>query len=253
MKRQQPNPLPSPLVISLTSYPRRFENLHLTLKCLLSQTIRPDRVILWIAENELHLLPKNVTRLKKRGLEIHVTHDIKSYKKILPTLDLCPDAYIATADDDLYYPPDWLKDLVEGTGEAVIACHRAHEITFFQTGGFRPYAEWNVDIKKRGIYPMIFPTAGAGALYPPGILSHSAMERQMGLELCPHGDDIWLYWIGTRNGAKYRTVGEWRMLVEWPGSQGEALWFENVRGRNDEQIRKMVDYFGYPTKLPETP
>ena len=41
--------LPAPLIVSLTSYPVRFKTLPKTLKCLLNQSIIPDKIILWIA------------------------------------------------------------------------------------------------------------------------------------------------------------------------------------------------------------
>ena len=46
----RPHGLPVPLIISLTSFPARYDTLHLTLKSLMGQSVRPDRVILWLAE-----------------------------------------------------------------------------------------------------------------------------------------------------------------------------------------------------------
>jgi hypothetical protein len=65
--------------------------------------------------------------------------------------------------------------------------------------------------------------------------------------LCPQGDDTWLYWIGRRNGARYKTVGKYRDLMVWSGSQVTALWRYNIkRGGNDEQIRNIAQKYGYP-------
>lgn len=41
-----------PLIVSLTSYSLRFKKLHLTLKCLLNQSIEPDKIILWISYDD---------------------------------------------------------------------------------------------------------------------------------------------------------------------------------------------------------
>ena len=49
--------LPSELIVSLTSYPPRFKTLHLTIKSLLDQTVRPDRIILWIGRGAMDLIP----------------------------------------------------------------------------------------------------------------------------------------------------------------------------------------------------
>src|SRR5688500_19351966 len=69
------------LAVSLTSFPPRFDSLHLTLACLLDQSIRPDRVILWIAHQDMERLPVAVTSLEDRGLEIRECDDLRSYKK----------------------------------------------------------------------------------------------------------------------------------------------------------------------------
>jgi hypothetical protein len=107
--RPCPHGLPGPLIISLTSYPARFSSLHLVLRALLSQSVAADRVILWLDPGDEDLLPR-AARLP--GLEIRTCPNWRSYKKIVPTLLEAPEAYIVTADDDIYYRPDWLAGLV---------------------------------------------------------------------------------------------------------------------------------------------
>ncbi len=46
-----------------------------------------------------------------KGLTIDWCEDIKSYKKLIPTLKKYPDAIIVTADDDLIYDNKWLEQL----------------------------------------------------------------------------------------------------------------------------------------------
>ena len=111
--RHKPHWLPGRLVVSLTSYPKRFKGLATTLKTLLSQEVRPDFVVLWIYKDDAHLLPPNVLRLRSKGLSIRIVDvDMRSYLKLVPALAEFDDAYIVTADDDIYYPRDWLSMLV---------------------------------------------------------------------------------------------------------------------------------------------
>src|SRR5690554_2891317 len=86
--------LDAPLIVSVTSYPKRFDVLSLTLMCLLKQTIRPDMVILWVAEDDLKQLPEDVLSMQMQGLKICQTEDIRSYKKLIPALQEMPNAYI---------------------------------------------------------------------------------------------------------------------------------------------------------------
>jgi protein O-GlcNAc transferase len=104
--------LPSKLIVSLTSYPPRFGKLHLTLKCLVNQTVKPDVVVLWIAHQDMNMLPEAVLKYERQGLiSINACNDYKVYKKIIPTLKSFPEAFIVTPDVDLYYPKWWLDTL----------------------------------------------------------------------------------------------------------------------------------------------
>lgn len=250
----RPHRLPAPLIVSVTSYPPRFSTLSLTLHSLLRQSVQADRTILWIAHADMSLLPSDVTDLKVAGLEIRATEDIKSYKKVIPALDAFPQAFICTADDDIYYWPTWLERLVEEqlietvkTKDRVVTCHRAHEIALDERGDIRPYEFWRQDVFQQATSILLFPTGMGGVLYPPGTLMHSATDREAAFTLCPNNDDIWLYWIGRRNGATYKTVGRSREFPLWRGSQHDSLFHVNVELKaNDNQIRNLTERYGKP-------
>ena len=243
--------LPGKLVVSLTSHPRQFRTLSLTLNALLEQTVKADRTILWVTPGDKHLLPKDVLDFQDAGLEIGTAEDLRSYMKILPALDAFPDAFICTADDDTYYWPTWLQELVDGynCSDPAVTCHRAHGITVDAHGRLKPYGQWLRHVRPRGRAMHLFPTGCMGVLYPPGTLVHNAEDRAAALERCPMADDIWLYWMGQRNGAHYKTVGRRRRQVTWPGSQQTALWSFNVNGGNDLQIQQIAEKYGYPPIL----
>jgi hypothetical protein len=243
--------LPGGLIVSLTSHPRRFRTLALTLRSLLLQTVQADRTILWVTQGDKRLLPVDVLRLQDAGLEIRTAEDFRSYMKILPALDAFPDAFICTADDDTYYWPTWLQELADGYDlkDPTVACHRANGIAFDAQGNLRPYTQWQRHVRPRGKALHLFPTGCLGVLYPPGTLTHNADDRRAALERCPLADDVWLYWIGQRNGAQYKTVARRRPHVTWPGSQRFSLWSYNARGGNDLQIRHIAEKYGYPPIL----
>lgn len=241
----RPHGLPGEMIVSLASYRPRFATLSKTLRSLLAQTVRADRTILWVPEEDRPELPADVLSLEERGLEIRTSRNLRSYGKIIPALENWPDAYIVTADDDLYYEPTWLETLVGGAvpGEHVIVCRRAHRPK--QNGsGFEPYAEWDWDVVTNGeVRDDLFPTGGAGALYPPRSLSPDVLDEATFMSICPTADDIWLYWMGRRAGSKVRQVGGGFAQVTWPGSQEESLLSVNVQGGNDAQLRAVVSKF----------
>ena len=92
------------LIVSLTSFPQRMYDVHYCLYSLLTQQLKPDKLILWLAEsqfpNKEKDIPQKVLSLKENGLEIRWCEDMGAYKKLLPSLKEYPDDIIVTADDD---------------------------------------------------------------------------------------------------------------------------------------------------------
>lgn len=245
----KPHSLPGPLVVSLTSYPPRFPTLYPTLICLLTQSVRPDHVILWIADKDMALLPAKVRALGKYGLDIRAARDTGPYKKIIPAIEAFPEAFIVTADDDIDYDAHWLRDLVDyWDGDANhIVFHRGHEMKLRDDGRPDRYVDWRFCIDGPRHSALIFPTGAGGVLYPPGSLSPDVTNEAEFTSLCRRADDIWLYWMGRRAGSSYlKTPGRTEVL-HGLDSQDVALTHENVQGgANDQYIAQMIAQYGWP-------
>ena len=238
----------SGVVVSLTSYPPRFGTLHLTLKSLLSQSFVPDRIVLWIAHADMALLPAAVTDLQRAGLEIIACDDIKSYKKMIPLLRQGTDAAIVTADDDVYYWRDWLKQLVQARspGKLEVVCHRMHRIRLNADGLPVPYNEWDFETSNAESSPLNFPTGIGGVLYPAKVFSPEVLDEHAFMTLCPRGDDIWFWWMASASGATFKRVPEVTEVHCWDGTQEVALWKDNIGATfNDNQIRAMIGAYGF--------
>lgn len=236
--------LPAPLIVSLTSYPARFPRLHLVLRELLSQTVRPDQVILWLDEGDQYLLPPEVLTLS--GLTIATCPNWRCYKKLIPTLAGNPGAYIVTADDDVYYTGDWLAGLV-GAAQGGVACRRAHRITLDRAGLPLCYEDWqrNIDAPERS--HLVFPTGVGGVIYAPGVFHPDVCDADLFQRLAPGSDDLWLYWMHRMQGSKPCKIGGRFRIVEWPETQRQNLRSTNLAGDgNDRAIAALVDRYGFP-------
>ena len=247
--KAKPHSLPSPLIVSLTSYPARFSKLPLTLKCLLAQSMSADRIILWIAHQDKIALTPSILALQKEGLEIAYCDDLRSYKKIIPTLQNYPDSFIVTADDDVYYWPTWLEELVNSYqmgGDSVI-CHRVHRTRLGGDGFLLPYEKWEFDSQSTDASSLNFQTGVGGVLYPPNAFHADVMNSEMFMNLCPLADDIWLYWMMRLNGMMARKATESRAICCWADTQQTAIFHNNVAGGgNSKSITAMVGAFGFP-------
>jgi hypothetical protein len=241
--------LPQELIVSLTSYPARFPTLHLTLGCLLDQSVRPDRVILWLAHDDMGLVPPEVRKLEDRGLEIRSCDDLRSFKKLVPALECFPAASIVTADDDLYFRRDWLAFLVTHARahSDVIGYHRGHRLVRSEGGRLPRYSERQSDVQDQAARrpsPDVLPTTGAGVIFPPRSLAACAVDRELFQRLCAHGDDLWFHWCARMQGTLSAKVGPRMGLHTWQGSQAATLWSENSQGRNDRMIAALRSEFG---------
>ena len=98
---------PNELIVSLTSFPQRMYEIHYTIYSLLNQTVKPEKLLLWLAKEQFPNLekdiPESVLALQKNGLTICWTENTYSYKKLVPTIEKYPNHTIITADDDIFY------------------------------------------------------------------------------------------------------------------------------------------------------
>jgi hypothetical protein len=217
------------------------------LRSLLAQSVQPDSLLLWIARADFPLLPDDVIRLQSDGLVIRTCEDLKSYKKIIPALESGGDDFLVIADDDVYYPRNWLREIVGAyrPDEKEVLCGRAHRIMLDSRGMPLPYAQWKGEVPPGEPSNLLFPTGVGGVLYSPGIFHPDVTRTELFLRLCPTADDIWLYWMAALNGARFRKVGPQKQFVGWLDSQSVALFLINSES-NDVQIANMISQYGIP-------
>ena len=244
---QKPHGLPAPLVVSVTSYPPRFKALEPTLQCLLTQTMRPDRVVLWLAPADQDSLPERIRALVSRGLEIRIAADTGSFKKLLPALEAFPDAFIVTVDDDFYYFPDWLERLVsawDGSDKNVVGLQGYYAMLGLD-GMLTPSATWR-QYPPAATLSWFMPIGEGGVLYPPGIMHADVQDADLAQRLAPQADDLWFYWMARRNGAYHTEVpGGWRK-VNWPHSQAIGLCkAADLDAKDDARLRSLVARYGW--------
>ena len=66
------------VIASMTSFPARIEYVHIALKSLMTQSYKPDRIVLWLAEEQFpeHHLPQQLLTLQDYGLESNWCADV---------------------------------------------------------------------------------------------------------------------------------------------------------------------------------
>lgn len=239
-----------PVYVSLTSYPSRIQTISQTINSLLKQTVKADKIIIWLAKeqfpNKEKDLPQDLLDLTKIGLEIEWCTDIKSYKKLIPALKKYPDAIVVTADDDILYSRGWLEIMLKSylKNPTKIHCHRAHMIRF-DDGNIVPYRQWQQNIRSNSTLYNGFPTSGAGILFPPHCLHSDVFDVAKFMHLCPNADDIWFWAMAVKNNTPIKVVENNISKLRFvEGTQEQALWHKNViGGQNDVQLRNVLNEY----------
>lgn len=230
-------------VVSLTTYGKRLNSVHLPIESIAMGTMLPSRLILWLDdEKAFNDRPETLRRLEARGLEVKLTRNFGPHTKYYPYLESNEDLDVplVTADDDTLYPRSWLKGLAEAfrNDPTVVSCYRAHVITLAESG-FANYVTWP---RCRTAMPGIhnFATGVSGVIYPTGLQRQIKAAGLGFLEVCPKADDVWLHVQALRGRFKIKQLRAWEQSFPvLPGTQDTGLVQENVHGsQNDIQIQK---------------
>lgn len=243
------------VVVSLTSYGERIYDVCLAIESIMQGTMLPNRIVLWLGEEEFKdkTLPITLQNQIKRGLEIRYTVDIKSYKKLIPSLREYPESVIITIDDDAMYNYDFVENLVNSyrSNPTMIHANRLYRIPYDKNETFQSYLKWKPitgnDIKDSFAY---FFTGGGGVLYPPHSLDPSVFDEKTFMSICRYADDVWFNAMAIMKGTKVHKSythdqrgDEYTIIYS---SQTNRLSAENNNPnncRNDIQIKAVFDKF----------
>ena len=250
------SPRAEKIIVSFTSYKPRINDVKYTIYSLLNQTFAPDKLILWLDEDSFpqreENLPQDLLELRNFGLTIDWCENLRPYKKLIPALEKYPDDIIVTADDDIFYRPDWLKILYDEhlkSPDCLIA-HRAHRIRLDAQGNLFPYLKWIMAEKSfTPCYENFFTGAG-GVLYKKKFFHEDILRRDIFMEVSPNNDDIWFWAMAVLNGTKIKipSKGQRYLIYDDIDMQRgeETLWSKNKNG-NDVQLKQVIER--YPALL----
>lgn len=201
------------LIVSLTSYPARIQTVHYTINTLLRQSLKPDKLILWLAKEQFPRgeadLPEELLRLKNLGLDIEWCEDLGPYKKLIPALEKYLDDIIVTADDDVYYEEDMLSSLYTAYKQnpSNIYVRRTVKIEL-QKDCLCPVSTRKY-LYKHETEPTYFNQlmGGSGCLYPPHSLYKDISDIEQIKKLLKYHDDVYYWAMAVLNRTKIQVVG----------------------------------------------
>jgi hypothetical protein len=247
-------------IVSLTSYKGRLTGTApYAIISILNQNVKPDKVVLWVGHQDKENVPEIIHDLTQKGLEICFCDDVKAYTKLVYSLEAYPADYIITADDDIYYPENWLEQILDEhkKNPQKIICNRAHAIRVDENHSLLPYNKWDSFINPHEVVhrpQSVFPEGVGGILYPPNALHKDVTNKELFMKLSPHNDDIWYWAMAVMNkenfsdGSPYAVVENGYAEVQSIDPDYETgeygLWQYNIlQNENDEQFKAVIAYY----------
>lgn len=241
----------SNVIISLTSYPARIGTIHLTILTLLNQTVKPEKVILWLANEQFPNgekdLPSKLIELKDKGLTILFCDDLRPHKKYYYTMMENPDSYVITVDDDIFYPEN-LVELLMSTSDKypdTVVCTWGHEFIPDENGDVYSADKWKYSADGTCPSYSLIPTGVGGVLYPPHCLSKEVFDKETIKECCLNADDLWLKAMALLNNKKAVRVNRpAKVYFSILKTQKTGLFYSNaLEDRNSVAWRNIVDKY----------
>lgn len=239
-----------PVVVSLTTYPERFDSIKETLKSLLCQTVIPYKIVVWLGSDCKNYSINEIFENEIRaGIEFKEdkNKNIYSHKKYYYSMQYYSNYPIILVDDDLIYPTNMIESLwkMHRQHPNCIIARRVHKIKWDSNDCIAPYTEWNGSHKEynKKIYGYFF-TSGAGTLFPKSYYKKEIFNLDEINTLTPFADDVWLNFMAYKFKIPLVLIKNGiPMPATVKGSQNSALAYENYgNNRNDIYIKNMIQY-----------
>lgn len=230
----------APVIISITSDSSGLKDLPKTVYSLLSQYVKPDRIILWLSNEYENLtnLPYELTQFIKNGLEIRFTDECGVYTNFLSAFREFSNSIIVTAKDNIYYKSDWLDKLYMS--------YAAHPEDIHVHNALRAELKDNAVIcnaqkivsEEEARFDNI-PLGEGGILYPPNCFSSEAFRSDIFLKTTPQIDNLWFWVMALVKNRKIRVVKEHIRKF----SHTNVRKTEYTNSEYDEQLSNLMRYY----------
>ena len=255
------------LILSVTSFPGRVPTLNQVIDSILMNTYLPDLIALNLYINDFPNKEDDLPEKLKSFLDEEIfeinwcNKDLKSYSKLLPTLEKYGfNNDIITIDDDVIYPINFISTFIKTKSKNTILCYRARKMRIRQRK-FSPYNKSNLIFYNLSLKPdfsFLF-TAVGGIFYPAKSLKHNVLNYQLISDFFYHQDDIWFWINAISNGNKVKVIGldnkpmtkkdYKKNFITIKSTQSVSLWSYNRRGGNDIALSNALILYPQLNKL----
>ena len=237
------------LVVSFTSFPARIDNVWQVVECMLRQTIKPDKIVLWLSKEQfpdVNSLPETLRERIEDVFEVRfVDGDIRSHKKYYYAAKEFRDKMVFLIDDDIYYPTDIIEKSLKvfQDNKKTVVCNYGRKITFDQSGKHLPYSAWRDDINHTDGTDLFLGTGG-GTLLRFSDLYPDITDINLALSLTPTADDIWINTMIRLANLKVIPVSNGFFLPIEEENKQSLMSVNLGQSMNDQQLNAIESKYG---------
>ena len=247
------------VIVSLTSFPARINNVWMVIDSICRQDMRPQSINLYLCEKEFQekTIPTNLKKYIRYGLKVcWVKEEIKPHLKYYYALKDNPHKYVITIDDDIYYRNDLVSRLWEMSqlNKGAVCANRATKI-LNDTFECMRYNLWGSGQDEPiGVSFNYLALGTCGVIYPPELLRNSDLFDLESIKRnCLKADDLWLKCHEILNKILVATGDFYSQSIEIMGSQKISLRSTNCNDTetsgNDIQWNNLDREYGLINNL----
>jgi GR25 family glycosyltransferase involved in LPS biosynthesis len=155
-------------------------------RSILDGSVRPDRIVLYLASELEGKLPQELQSLIAAGLEVRFREDVGPHTKWFYAIQEFPDSCVIVIDDDQIYHPDLVRSLCKE--------HDRYPDKFISN--FIIDSAF-IDICASSCYRFYLPQSWSGYILPPNALTtlfhDDVLNKELFKQLTPFYDSVWLW------------------------------------------------------------
>ena len=236
------------IIVSLTSFPSRIDNVWQVIVCMLNQTLPPKGIVLWLSKEQFptkESIPQSLKNLEGKVFRIRlVDGDIRSHKKYYYAFQEFKDELLFLIDDDIYYPTDLLEKAWNAHLQYPnsIICNYGYHMTYNDEGLLEKYKNWKVCYNHSDDTDLFF-GSGGGTLIHSSSLYKDTTNLELALKLTPNADDVWLNAMVRLSGMRIHMLRHGSFLPIVLKDDVRLTKINNGYSQNDVQIAAVDNYY----------
>lgn len=239
------------IIVSMTTIPSRKERLKENIFSILNQSVSFDKLVINIDDNlskDDYKWYKKFAKISDKIIFNKASAKWRSCNKLLPTLLLFPDDVIITIDDDVYYPVDCFKYLLEQHTKTpgYIVSHEVNPILI--ENNFITYLN-SYDIKVNqfqwGKY------LSNCCLFPPHVFDGTDLMDYDKMMACTKGthDELWFWVNSTLNkvkcvGLNYIRTFAYDVKRNWSADEYRLTHINEKQDSIDDYMKEINKMYG---------